>query len=206
MLPHISDMAGSTRKSLRKGGPPPPSGRVCEHAGCSDPGDYRAPKSRVQLNEFRWFCIEHVREYNAGWNYYQGMSEPEIEAQIRADTTWRRPTWPLGGKPNPSHDSDPFDLLYDPYDILSAASAGARKRGARRKGPDGNKLTPDEQQALQVLELDWPQTLDTVKVRYKKLVKLHHPDANGGDKDAEERLKVINQAYSTLKQSANFAA
>jgi curved DNA-binding protein CbpA len=33
------------------------------------------------------------------------------------------------------------------------------------------------------------------------LVKLHHPDAHGGDKVAEEKLKIINQAYATLKAS-----
>ncbi|MFO1060844.1 MAG: DnaJ domain-containing protein, partial [Dongiaceae bacterium] len=40
--------------------------------------------------------------------------------------------------------------------------------------------------------------------RYKSLVKRLHPDANGGDKAAEERLKHINLAYSTLKNSTLF--
>jgi DnaJ-class molecular chaperone len=37
-----------------------------------------------------------------------------------------------------------------------------------------------------------------VKARYKELVKRHHPDANGGDKSAEERFKTVSEAYRTL--------
>ena len=40
---------------------------------------------------------------------------------------------------------------------------------------------------------------DEVKTRYKQLAKQHHPDANNGDRDAEERLKTINQAYAALR-------
>jgi curved DNA-binding protein CbpA len=50
------------------------------------------------------------------------------------------------------------------------------------------------------MALALPLTPARLKARYKELVKLHHPDANGGDKGAEERLKLINQAYATLKQ------
>jgi len=49
--------------------------------------------------------------------------------------------------------------------------------------------------------LTGPVTLHEVKARYKELVKRHHPDTNGGDKEAEERLKLINQAYTTLKNT-----
>ena len=52
-----------------------------------------------------------------------------------------------------------------------------------------------------VLELSWPLTQAVVKSRYKELVKIHHPDANGGDRGAEEKLKEINAAYSTLRAS-----
>ena len=49
------------------------------------------------------------------------------------------------------------------------------------------------------LGLSWPTTLDEVKARYKELAKRHHPDANGGDRDAEERLKAINLAYAAVR-------
>src|ERR1700693_1150757 len=77
--------------------PLPPS-RLCDHPGCECGGDFRAPRSRLELDRYYWFCLEHVRAYNVAWNYYRGMSEPEIEAEIRRDTVWQRPSWKLGGR------------------------------------------------------------------------------------------------------------
>ena len=74
-----------------------PRVRHCDHPGCVAAGEFRAPKSRSTLDEFFWFCTDHVRDYNKSWNYCAGMSAAEIEAEIRRDTVWRRPTWPLGG-------------------------------------------------------------------------------------------------------------
>src|ERR1700753_1919450 len=75
-----------------------PALRPCDHPGCRAAGDYRAPRSKSDLSQFYWFCLDHVRAYNAAWNFYAGMSEAEIEAEIRADTVWQRPTWPLGSR------------------------------------------------------------------------------------------------------------
>ncbi|WP_231712271.1 J domain-containing protein [Vineibacter terrae] len=177
-------------------------GRVCEYPGCTAAGEFRAPKSRDKLHQYRWFCLEHVREYNAKWDFYAGMNEIEIEAQIRADQTWRRPTWKVGTRTG-RQSQDPFESLLDPYDIL--ADSDVIGTAGRRPAAQANNLTPAEQQALSILDLTWPQTLDSLKVRYKELAKRHHPDANGGSKDAEERLKLINRAYSTLRQSPHFA-
>lgn len=179
------------------------NGRVCEHPGCAAAAAYRAPKSRTQLNQYRWFCLEHVREYNAKWDFYAGMNETEIEAQIRADQTWRRPTWKIGGR-GPRPGGDLLEDLLDPYDIL--ADSEVRRPVGKRGRAQPNNLTPAEQQALSILDLTWPQTLAAVKTRYKMLAKRHHPDANGGSKEAEERLKLINHAYTTLRQSPHFAA
>ena len=77
---------------------PAPHQRVCEAPGCKLAGEYRAPRARDRLNEYRWFCREHVRDYNKKWDYFRGLDADEIEKHIRADTTWRRPVWPLGGR------------------------------------------------------------------------------------------------------------
>ncbi len=74
---------------------PEAPGQPCDAPGCLNHGEYRAPKSRTNLRAFYWFCLEHVREYNASWDFYKGMSPGEIEQQVRADTHWQRPTWPL---------------------------------------------------------------------------------------------------------------
>jgi hypothetical protein len=162
--------------------------RLCDHPGCAAAGDYRAPQARDRLNLFFWFCLDHVRVYNAQWNYYAGMSATEIEAEIRSDTVWQRPTWPLGARVGFASKVRDFGMFGFEED-----AAGAEKRSPSRR-----PMT-EQEQALAVFELALPLTMVQLKARYKALVKLHHPDAHGGDKAAEERLKIINQAYSTLK-------
>lgn len=166
--------------------------RICEVPGCRLHGDFRAPRARDQLDQYRWFCLEHVREYNKNWDYFAGLPPEQIEAHIRADTIWRRPVWPLGGR----RGSGP--QIHDPLGLSD--DAGLAERPPPRM--DGSEqLTPAEHDALAALELSWPITRAAVKSRYKELVKIHHPDANGGARAAEERLKEINSAYSTLRMS-----
>jgi DnaJ-like protein len=165
--------------------------RLCDHPGCAGSGDYRAPRSRDRLDVFYWFCLDHVRAYNARWNYYAGMSATEIEAEIRNDTVWQRPTWPLGSRIGVR-----FDMRWRDYGMFGLEDEDTPGRERTRKRP----LTEHEQ-ALAVFDLALPFTFPELKSRYKALVKLHHPDAHGGDREAEERLKVVNQAYSTLKTS-----
>jgi len=166
-----------------------PALRPCDHPGCAAAGDYRAPRSKSELDTFYWFCLDHVRAYNAAWNYYAGMSEAEIEAEIRSDTVWQRPTWPLGSRLGAR-----FEPRWRDDGLFDIDDPGQRPR--ERKRP----LTAEEE-ALVVFELTPPLTFSRLKARYKELVKRHHPDSHGGDKAAEEKLKVINQAYATLKAS-----
>lgn len=167
--------------------------RLCDHPGCMGAGDYRAPRTRDRLDVFYWFCLDHVRAYNAQWNYYAGMSAAEIEAELRSDTVWQRPTWPLGSRIGAYFGARMRDFgLFGFEDEDSSAARGERTR----KRP----LT-EQEQALAVFDLEIPFTLGGLKARYKHLVKLNHPDAHGGDKLAEERLKIITQAYATLKKS-----
>jgi hypothetical protein len=171
--------------------------RACDHPGCEAAGEFRAPRSRDALREYYWFCLDHVRSYNAGWNYYAGMDEREIEAHIRSDTTWWRPTWPFGPKQR-RYDADVEDWLHK-FETFGDApgSKESKSDGARATRAPRNA----ERAALDVLDLELPLTLQGLKVRYKELVKRFHPDANGGNKESEEQLKLINQAYTTLKKS-----
>ena len=168
---------------------PDAPGRHCDMPGCGAPGEYRAPKSRSQLSEYWWFCLEHVRGYNAAWDFYKGMTPGEIEAQLRADTAWQRPSWPLGHLGARLDDA----IARDPLHILNAAGfrAGHAGRGA--------EVPSEMREPLATLGLSWPVTMSEVKVRYKELAKRHHPDANNGDRAAEERLKTINLAYAALR-------
>lgn len=164
-------------------------GRPCDLPGCTAPGEYRAPRSRQALNEYWWFCLEHVRAYNASWDFYKGMSPAQIEAQLRADTSWQRPTWPLGrlgAAPVPE------EALRDPLSILAALHERPRRAPA-------NKAPSELREPLATLGLAWPVTMEQLKSRYHDLAKRHHPDANNGDRAAEERLKTINLAYAALR-------
>jgi hypothetical protein len=168
---------------------PDAPGRPCDLPGCNHAGEYRAPKSRTSLNEYWWFCLDHVRSYNARWDFYKGMSPGQIEEQVRADTQWQRPTWPLGRLGARFLNED---ALREPLESLGARRART-KEGHRPSAP------AELREPLTTLGLEWPVSLDAVKSRYKELAKRHHPDANGGDRAAEERLKTINLAYATVR-------
>jgi hypothetical protein len=112
------------------------------------------------------------------------MSEDEIEADIRADTVWRRPSWPfLKALHRTTFRGNPL------FDDLGGPAEAPRSADEKRWAGTA------EGRALVVLELTPPVTVAVVKARYKMLVKKHHPDANGGDKAAEERFKQISEAY-----------
>ena len=164
--------------------------RTCQHPGCREPGEYRAPAARERLDDYLWFCLEHVREYNLAWDYFAGMSEDDIERQRRWDTVWQRPSWPLGQMGERAN-FGAHSHLHDDFGFFSGDPGQARPTAPQT----------EEQKALGVLGLEQPVTFDDVKSRYKMLVKQLHPDANGADADAEERLKAVNQAYAALKIS-----
>ncbi|MBN2752566.1 MAG: J domain-containing protein [Rhodospirillaceae bacterium] len=171
----------------------------CAHPGCTNKGVYRAPCDRM-LKDYLWLCLDHVRAYNQAWDFYAGLSQIEIEQEIRHDTVWQRPTWRLGEKDaatarafhaRKAHIHDPFSVFGD----APEANTNTRKKPA---APPGSLA-----HAMEILDLDFPLTRQALKIRYHALVKEHHPDRHGGDKSAEERLKIINEAYATLRQHLN---
>jgi hypothetical protein len=166
--------------------------RHCEHPGCAESGLFRAPRDRT-LKEFVWFCLPHVRAYNAAWDFYKGMGPAEIESALRADTSWQRPSWPLGRLGGAGR-FDP-ELLRDPFSVL-----GQEAPTPRRRPREANAAPPELRAALDLLSLGWPIDQVELRARYKELAKLYHPDVTGGDRSAEERLKDINRAYSLLKR------
>lgn len=152
----------------------------CDHPGCAEKGEYKAPKDR-NLKEYYWFCLKHVQEYNARWNYYAGH-EDETEEE-------HKPRMHFGG----FRSKIKYQFGYDFIDELGIeGSFGADKQ---------NKVyftQKDRQCALDMeMELD-DLSLDSLKAQYKKLVKKYHPDVNAGDKSCEEKFKRISAAYKEL--------
>lgn len=163
--------------------------QCCDYPGCSETAGYRAPRGRDALRSYYWFCLEHVRQYNAKWDYYRGMTPGQIEMQLRADTSWQRPSWKLGnigGRVT-------IDDLHDPLEIL-------RQRGKRAAQERATRLAPTNLRAhLAQLDLSCPTTLEEVKSRYRLLARRHHPDTNASDEKAAERFKAIGSAYRALR-------
>ncbi|HEY5301806.1 MAG TPA: J domain-containing protein [Acetobacteraceae bacterium] len=172
---------------------PAAPGRACDMPGCGAMGEYRAPKSRTDLREYWWFCLEHVRTYNASWDYYRGMTPGQIEVELRRDTAWQRPSWPLGRLGPADWEKE---QLHDPLHVLAA---GRLRRNGTDHRTASHHAPAELREPLSTLGLSWPLTLDALKTRYKELAKATHPDTNGGDPVAEERFKLINLAYAALR-------
>ena len=50
----------------------------------------------------------------------------------------------------------------------------------------------------QILEIPRSASSTEIRIAYKRLAMQYHPDRNAGDKQAEEKFKVINEAYQVL--------
>mgnify|MGYP001190832682 FL=1 len=165
--------------------------QTCFNKKCCKKAEYRAPKSRSNLNDYHWFCLEHIREYNKSWNYYEGMSENEIEFEIRSSTTWERPTWPINGNSNINFDN--LNLDFDASIIENKTLNLSNTINFKQ----------NELQAFKKLEINPTIDINLIKSSYKKLVKKFHPDNNNGKKVFEEKLKSIIEAYTLLKNMLN---
>ena len=178
-----------------------PEAPVCQWKGCSNAGLYRAPMGRGREGQYLRLCLEHVREFNASYNYFAGMSNAEVEAYQKDSLTGHRPTWRVGanswahGTQRGMDYGDGFGRRFsDPHDLFVW-------RAGRTGEPQRRSLKPLELKALEALGLTTAAERHEIKARFKELVKRHHPDANGGDKRSEDKLREIIQAYNYLKQA-----
>lgn len=173
------------------------SQRVCEHPQCDKPGQYRAPKSPDHLDEFFWFCMEHVREYNLKWNFFSAQTEEELEEQMQKDRVWERETRPFNDGEQRAWARLGVD---DPMQILggnATQNPGKRQAGNRR-------LPPTERRAIEILDARDNWTKTEIRKQYKSLIKDLHPDMNGGDRADEERLQEVVWAWDQIKISRSF--
>jgi len=175
------------------------STRRCDHPGCAETGQYRAPKSPDDLEEFYWFCKDHVREYNLKWNFFNGASEEEFNEQIDRDRVWERPTKPFGKKGEEQRAWSRLGVD-DPHQILG--DNATRNPGKSITGT--RKLPPTERRALDILDARDHWTKAEIRKSYKALIKVLHPDMNGGDRGHEEQLSEVVWAWDQIKDSRNF--
>ncbi|HUC47743.1 MAG TPA: J domain-containing protein [Xanthobacteraceae bacterium] len=178
---------------------------ACQWPSCQAPATHRAPKGRLRASEYWQFCLEHVREYNKSYNFFAGMSEDAIAQYQKDALTGHRPTWKMGsvgGRRTGKRARAEFRGFEGPADdpfSLFGATDGGRRNGQERAAPEGRKVFNAQRRALDVLGLEADAKRADIKARFKMLVKRHHPDANGGDRGSEARLREIIQAYNYLK-------
>ena len=168
--------------------------RICDNNDCKEKGEYRAPKSRIKLNEYYFFCLKHVSEYNKSWDFYKGLNVDQIELSMRKDAVWDRPSWPLKGSPHTIIDQLK-DFLNNDYSLFEKEKD--YQKFINNKLIDEN-LTPQENNSLEILGVSLPISIEDIKKRYKKLVKIFHPDVNKNNIEAENNFKRINEAYKIL--------
>jgi hypothetical protein len=184
-------------------------GRECSWPGCEEAGEFRAPGVRPSgfdgPGDYRWFCLDHVREFNAGYDYFEGMEAEEIfraqsplhgwEGQTRAF----RPDAGVDGVPRWADFADPLEA------ISGRARAHVKRRQAEMK-PEYARFTPQERRALEVLGLEADVDSKTLRLRYTRLLRRYHPDHNGGDHGHSARLQAVVEAYQVLRKAAGLAS
>jgi DnaJ domain len=186
------------------------SNRACEKPGCDRPGKYRAPKSPDHLDEFHWFCLEHVREYNLKWNFFESHSAEDLERHMESARVWERPTRPFRETVDrrahwPHAEGRAWQRFGfdDPMEVLGEKAT--LNPGGERAGRDqARRLPPTERRALDILDAREARTKSEVRRQYRQLVKDLHPDMNGGRRDDEERLAEVVWAWEQIKASRSF--
>lgn len=177
---------------------------MCSWPECGAHGEFRAPGGRPSGSDgpgdFRWFCLEHVRQFNAGYDYFEGMSADEIfraqsplhgwETQTRAF----RPDAGVDGAPRWADFADPLEAL------SGRARAQVRRRQAEAAA-QARGFSPEERRALEVMGLDGQVDRKTLRLRYTRLLRQYHPDHNGGDHSHSARLQGVVEAYQLLKKA-----
>ncbi|WP_112321500.1 J domain-containing protein [Oceanibium sediminis] len=201
----ISVSADKKRRARARGmsGAVESSSRVCEHPGCDNAGKYRAPKSPDNLDEFHWFCLDHVRAYNLKWNFFENHSEAELEKQFAADRVWERPTKPFknGTEGHPEGRAWQRFGFDDPLEVLGDKGT---QNGAGTAQLNQRRLPATERKALTILDAPDTSTKAELRKAYKALVKVLHPDMNGGKRDDEDRLAEVVWAWDQVKDSRSF--
>lgn len=199
----------SSRRHSRFHGRIEGSERSCDWPGCQEDGEFRAPPAAETAQsrydgpgQWRWYCLDHVRAFNQGYNFFDGMSADEIFEAQRPAAGWDRETRAFasaggGATPRWSDFSDPLDA------IGARFKQNIRDRSSAR--PSGPPLSDSDRRALKTLGLDSEATRATIRRAYSDLVRRYHPDRNGGDRSHETRLAEVIWAYTHLRKAPGFA-
>ncbi|MBB5073647.1 curved DNA-binding protein CbpA [Bartonella callosciuri] len=175
----------------------------CQWEGCEKTASHKAPAGRNHEGQYLHFCIEHVRAYNKNFNYFSGLSDKDLAKFQKDALTGHRPTWPTDFSNGTSKKTAANyaqirsgtaayqNRLRDPFTLFTQ----------RHSTNFSRKLKPLEAKAFDTLGLPPNASAESIKTKYKELVKKHHPDSNGGNRSSEERFRDVLHAYNLLKKS-----
>ena len=163
---------------------------ICESLGCKEVGKYKAPAEKDNSKNFKWLCEEHIKSFNKNWNYFEGMSQKEIEGFLKSDITWHRPTQKFSSADNF------FNILWnnalsDKFNLF--------KEDKIFNNSNNKKLNEKDKDAFRIMGLKFDADWSSIQKKFKTLVKKFHPDRNSGNKQFENKLKKVTLAYSHLK-------
>src|SRR5262249_15824844 len=166
-----------------------------------------AAKGMQREHAYWRFCLQHVREYNQSYNFFAGMSDDAVARFQKDALTGHLPAWRMGMIGGNKRARGRVGRLFeeglgamDPFDILR--EFGAPRTGAAQSRAEAERRTVRNagRKALHALRLEESAARPEIKARFKELVKRHHPDANGGDRASEDKLREIIAAYNYLKK------
>ena len=161
---------------------------ICEWQNCNEIGKFKAPLEKDNSKNYKWLCAEHIKLFNKNWNYFEGMSQNEIEVFLKSDLTWHRPTQKFGSFDNF------FNILWN-----NALSDKFIREDKIFNSSNNKKFSEKDKDAFRIMGLkfdaDWP----SIQKKFKTLVKKFHPDRNSNNKQFEDKLKKVTLAYSHLK-------
>jgi hypothetical protein len=177
-----------------------PAPKTCEWPDCQRVATAQAPKSREHLNQRYDFCGGHAAEYNRGWDFFEGMTEGQIRAHQAASLTGDRPTWAFKAS-NASREAAALAAKMGRGEGVRDAFGmfGPGGRASRPEAAQGRQLGRLERAAFADMDMDEAADGPAIRARYTELVKRFHPDSNGGDRSAEEKLSRVVKAYKTLR-------
>ena len=165
---------------------------ICEWENCKELGKYKAPIERDNSKNYKWLCEDHIKQFNKNWNYFEGMSQKEIEIFLKSDITWHRPTQEFGSSDNF------FNILWN--NALNDGIGNLNSNNEyRKKYRKEINFSEKDKEAFKIIELGVGSKWEKIHSQFKKLVKKYHPDMNAGNKKFEEKLKIITLAYTQLK-------
>ena len=135
---------------------------ICEWENCNEIAKFKAPLEKDNSKNYKWLCEKHIKLFNKNWNYFEGMSQQEIENFLKSDLTWHRPTQKFGSSDNF------FNILWnnalsDKFNLF--------KEEKILKNLKYRKLSKKDKDAFKIMGLEFNADWSGIQKKFKTLVK-----------------------------------